>query len=78
MQLTVSGQKNLNNMPRTYLKHRHLYSGQDKIPVVSNYFRYAGAFTDEVRKTPWGRVIPLEIKAFKGPTLFSAKEGEIK
>lgn len=77
VQFTVSGQANLNNLPRSVLRDRHIYSGQ-RIPVTSNYFAYAGAFTDALKKTPWGRVLPIEIKTFKGPTLFQAKEGFIR
>lgn len=77
MQRTISGKRSLNATPRSYLLHRIHYRGQ-LIPVESNYFRYAGMFTDQVMRDPYGRLSKIKISQMKGPNLFVAKEGYIR
>lgn len=42
MDKTVSGDKNLNNMPRRDLMNWHHYVGQQYLPTVTGRRRYAG------------------------------------
>jgi len=77
MQRTISGRRSLNATPRSYLLHRTSYQGRP-IPVESNYFRYAGMFTDQVMRDPYGQLRKIKISQMKGPNLFVAKEGYIR
>ena len=77
MQRTISGRRSLNAIPRSYLLHRVYYAGR-LIPTESNYFRYAGSFTDTIMKDPYSQLNKVKISAMKGPNLFEAKEGYIR
>lgn len=77
MQRTISGRRSLNAVPRSYLLHRIYYQGQN-IPTESNYFRYAGMFTDEVMTDPYRQLSKIKISQMQGPNLFTAKEGYIR
>lgn len=77
MQRTISGRRSLNAVPRSYLLHRGYYAGRN-IPTESNYFRYAGTFTDTLMKDPYSKLNKVKISAMKGPRLFEAKEGYIR
>ncbi|WP_017302607.1 hypothetical protein [Nodosilinea nodulosa] len=76
MDKTVSGNFNLNSMPKSMLLYRHYYQG-NPIPTVSNYFRYAGAFSDYVKSIPYAQTKRFFIKGMKGPNLLTAEEGKI-
>lgn len=77
MQRTISGKRSLNAVPRSFLLHRISYAG-NKLPVESNYFRYAGMFTDQVIRDPYQQLSKIRISQMQGPNLFTAKEGYIR
>lgn len=76
VQKTVSGNFNLNAMPRTYLHHRQSY-GNAEIPTVSNYFRFAGAFSEYAKSQPYKQSPRFFVRSMKGPNLLTATEGTI-
>jgi hypothetical protein len=56
---TVSGQRNLNSLPRSSLVFSNDYVGLERLPVVTGYRRYAGLLAENPIRVAYPEDKPL-------------------